>query len=128
MASPGGRDYSRLSAVVRYAMDVQWVTDVGPASFFPRPSVDSTVLRFDPIKERMLPHEHEKALFQVIKAAFSKRRKSLRNAMAGGELKLEKTQVDDMLKTAGIEPGRRAETLSVEEFCRMTLAMINSGE
>lgn len=116
VSPPGSRDYSRLSAVVQYAAYVSHTIDIGPASFFPRPDVDSTVLEFDFFDSSGIEYEKEVLLFDVIKAAFSKRRKSLKNSMTGGELKYKKPMVVQALEAAGIDPTRRAETLSVEEF------------
>lgn len=116
ISPPGGRDYSRLSAVVQYAADIDFVAEVGPNSFFPKPEVDSTILRFDFFEKKAFGPEQEKLLFNVIKAAFSKRRKSLKNSMEGGEFKFEKQFIINALESAGIDPLRRAETLTVEEF------------
>lgn len=124
LASPGGRDYSRLAAVVQYAAHVSFVTDVGPSNFFPRPDVDSTILKFKFFSDSDFDPGQETVLFNVIKAAFSKRRKSLKNSMAGGEFKYEKSMVVKALETAGIDPARRAETLSVEEFKSLAKAFL----
>lgn len=123
MAAPGGRDYSRLSAVVQYAARISHVADIGPASFFPRPDVDSTVLKFSFLHDQGLDEAMEDLLFGVIKAAFSKRRKTLRNSMAGGELGLKKSETEQALVAAGIDPVRRAETLVLEEFLSITRAV-----
>ncbi len=123
IASPGGRDYSRLSAVVQYAADVSFVANIGPASFFPKPEVDSTILRFDFFETKAFNQEQEKILFNVIKAAFSKRRKTLKNSMTGGEFEFEKKYVIHVLELAGIDAQRRAETLTVEEFKSLALAV-----
>ncbi len=120
IASPGGRDYSRLSAVVQFASKISHVADIGPSSFFPRPDVDSTVLRFDFFETPGMDSEQEDLLFDVIKAAFSKRRKTLRNSMAGGELGLKKQEAGHALEKAGIDPARRAETLTIEEFISLS--------
>lgn len=116
VAQPGGRDFSRLSAVVQYAARISHLADIRPNSFFPRPDVDSTVLRFDFKHDQGLGPDREDLLFAVIKAAFSKRRKTLKNSMSGGELGLKKPEAGEILAAAGIDPVRRAETLSVEEF------------
>ncbi|MCG8616995.1 MAG: 16S rRNA (adenine(1518)-N(6)/adenine(1519)-N(6))-dimethyltransferase RsmA [Desulfobacterales bacterium] len=116
MAAPGGRDFSRLSAVVQYAARISHLAEIRPNSFFPRPDVDSTVLRFDFFDDQGLGPEEEDLLFAVIKAAFSKRRKTLKNAMSGGELGLKKPVAGEILEAAGIDPVRRAETLSIKEF------------
>ena len=67
--------------------------------------------------------EDETLLFSVIKAAFSKRRKTLHNAMSGGELGLTKKIVGIALENAGIDASRRAETLSVQEFIDLSRAV-----
>ena len=123
IAFPGGRDYSRLSAVVQYAADISFVAHIGPASFFPKPDVDSTILRFNFFETKAFNQEQEKVLFNVIKAAFSKRRKTLKNSMTGGEFEFEKDFVVHALELAGVEAERRAETLTVEEFKSLALAV-----
>ena len=116
LAPPGGRAYSRLSAVVQYAADISFVSNIGPSSFFPKPEVDSTILKFKFFETTTFNKEQERVLFNVIKAAFSKRRKSLKNSMVGGEFEFEKQFIVKALKLAGIDDRRRAETLTVEEF------------
>ncbi len=124
LASPGGRDYSRLSAVVQYAAKISHVANIRPTSFFPRPEVDSTVLRFDFFDlPTGMTEERESLLFEVIKAAFSKRRKTLKNSMSGGDLGLEKAEAGQALERAGIDPTRRAETLVIDEFISLAGAV-----
>lgn len=128
VSPPGGREYSRLSAVVQYASDVRHFTDVGPASFFPRPEVASSILEFNFKPALEFDAEQEKVLFQVIKAAFSKRRKTLRNSLAGTALKFDKAQVAQILNAAGIDAARRAETLSVDEFVILAHSVLAYGK
>ncbi|MFA5906162.1 MAG: 16S rRNA (adenine(1518)-N(6)/adenine(1519)-N(6))-dimethyltransferase RsmA [Desulfobacula sp.] len=116
LAPPGGRDYSRLSAVSQYAAAINFVADIGPSSFFPSPEVNSTILKFQFFQSEDFDEIQEKLLFDVIKAAFSKRRKSLKNSMVGGEMEYQKEFVLQALALAGIDAQRRAETLSVDEF------------
>ncbi len=127
VSKPGGRNYSRLAAVVQYAADVTHITEIGSSCFFPRPDVDSTVLKFDFFKERTFDADQEAVLFNVIKAAFSKRRKSLKNAMVGGEFNYEKSMIAAALVSAGIDPARRAETLTVEEFKALARAVLKQN-
>ncbi len=127
LAPPGGRDYSRLSAVSQYAAKISFVAEVGPASFFPSPDVDSTILQFQFFQPEEFDENEEKLLFDVIKAAFSKRRKSLKNSMAGGELGYQKEFVLRVLARAGIDAQRRAETLSVKEFKAIAQAIIETS-
>lgn len=123
LSSPGTKDYSRLSAVVQYASKISRVADIGPSNFFPRPEVDSTVLRFDFFETQDMGEMDEILLFSVIKAAFSKRRKTLHNSMSGGELGLTKTIVGIALENAGIDSSRRAETLNIQEFIDLSKAV-----
>ena len=77
-ASPGGRDYGRLSAVMQYCSKITALTDLGPNSFFPKPEVSSRVVEVDFFESTPLSLEKEVFFFKVIKAAFSKRRKTLK--------------------------------------------------
>ncbi len=128
-ASPGGKDYGRLSAVMQYCSNVRTLTDVGANLFFPKPAVESRVIEvnfFNPDYSIYSPDycvEQESFLFQVIKAAFSKRRKTLRNALNGSELNMNKEAVEKGLAIAGIDPERRAETLEVKEFVALACAL-----
>ncbi|NDY72740.1 ribosomal RNA small subunit methyltransferase A [Desulfobacter hydrogenophilus] len=123
LSPAGNRNYSRLAAVVQYASKIERVADIRPNNFFPRPDVNSTVLRFDFFETKGMGKEDEILLFSVIKAAFSKRRKTLHNAMADGELGLTKEIVGIALENAGIDPSRRAETLNVQEFIDLSKAV-----
>lgn len=125
IAPPGGRKYSRLSAVAQYAADISFVTQIGPASFFPKPDVDSIILKFNFFDPEDFNKEQEKVLFDVIKASFSKRRKTLKNSMTGGgDCEFKKEIVVQALALAGIDANRRAETLTVEEFKSLTRAVL----
>ncbi len=123
IAPPGGRSYSRLSAVAQYACVITCVANIAPSCFFPRPEVESAILKFDFICDDSFSRDQEILLFEVIKTAFSKRRKSLRNSMAGTEMKLEKPFVEMVLENAGIDSKRRAETLNVDEFKSIAMAL-----
>ncbi|MFK5951963.1 MAG: 16S rRNA (adenine(1518)-N(6)/adenine(1519)-N(6))-dimethyltransferase RsmA [Desulfobacterium sp.] len=116
VAPPGGRDYGRLSVVMQYCSQVSTVADVRGQLFFPKPAVESRVVAVDFFDTIQFPPDQEKYLFRVIKAAFSKRRKTLRNSLAGAELDINTTQAAQALEEAKIDPVRRAETLTVEEF------------
>ncbi|MBW2655009.1 MAG: ribosomal RNA small subunit methyltransferase A [Deltaproteobacteria bacterium] len=125
IAPPGGREYSRLSAVAQYAADISFVTHIGPASFFPKPDVDSIILKFNFLEPEDFNKEQEKVLFDVIKASFSKRRKTLKNSMTGGgDREFKKEMVAHALELAGIDANRRAETLTVEEFKSLARAVL----
>lgn len=114
-AQPGEADYSRLSAVMDYCGETKKTADLKPDLFFPKPEVSSRVVRisFHPMK---FSREKEALLFRIIKAAFSKRRKTLRNALTGTELNVDKSQAGKWLADSGISPERRAQTLTSQEF------------
>ena len=122
-ASPGGRDYGRLSVMLQYCAAVRTRLVVEAKRFFPRPKVDSEVLeiRFLPLPPAGVPDEGW--FFQVIKAAFGQRRKTLKNALTGSDLGVSARQTGNALAAAGIDPKRRAETLSVEEFAALSNAL-----
>ncbi len=120
VARPGCKDYGRLTVMLRYCSDIRSVAAVRASVFFPRPKVDSEVVEitFKPVPDH--PADDEKFLFKVIKAAFGQRRKTLRNALSGSELRIDTETAEQGLKKAGIDPARRAETLDVAEFVRLS--------
>lgn len=113
-ASPGGRDYGALSIACQYHCDVSEVCDAKAEDFRPQPKVDSKVLRLDMRAEKAVQPKDEKAFFAVVKAGFSQRRKTLSNCLA--QLAGSKAGAAELLREAGIDPSRRAETLTMEEF------------
>jgi 16S rRNA (adenine1518-N6/adenine1519-N6)-dimethyltransferase len=93
---------------------------LGADQFFPKPGIDSMVLRIDFKTRPDHPAEDEDFLFQVIKAAFGQRRKTLKNALQGRELHMGGESAAKVLERAGIDPFRRAETLDVKEFVALS--------
>ncbi|MDM8518111.1 16S rRNA (adenine(1518)-N(6)/adenine(1519)-N(6))-dimethyltransferase RsmA [Desulfobacterales bacterium HSG16] len=128
VAEPGCKEYGRITAMLRYCSDISILTDVDFRKFYPRPGVDSQVLdiRFKPTDKYMV--KDEEFLFKVIKAAFGQRRKTLRNALAGSELKIDTKLSGQVLDECGIDPSRRAETLDVEEFVKLGNYMFSAME
>jgi 16S rRNA (adenine1518-N6/adenine1519-N6)-dimethyltransferase len=88
-------------------------------AFYPPPKVDSSVVRIDLFEEPMIPPDLREAFFRLVKAGFSQKRKTLRNALAAG-LHWSKGETEAMLTDAEIDPGRRAETLTVDEWGALT--------
>ncbi len=119
-APPGSKTYGILSIAVQISAKVTKVTDVLPSAFWPSPKVTSSVLRLD-----LRPYPgfdvNKNDFFRVVKAAFSQRRKTLSNSLTGG-LGLKKEDVIERMQGVGISEGRRAETLSIEEFQVLTKA------
>ena len=111
LAPPGGKDYGRLSVMVQWYCDVERVLNVGAGAFRPPPKVESAVVRLRPRLPRATVDEARFA--QIVQAAFSTRRKTLRNS-------LRAYLAPEAMQAAGIDPSRRAETLSLEEFARLS--------
>lgn len=125
LSSPGSKDWGRMSVLIQTWCSVSRGMEVGPSQFFPRPAVASQVVHLEPLERPAVALEGSQAredYAKVIKAAFSQRRKMLANSLAGG-LRRERGPVAEALELAGVEPTRRAETLSIAEFAAVTLAL-----
>ncbi len=117
-AAPGSKDYGALTLGVNYYSDPQQVMKVPRKVFMPQPDVESVVVRLIPRKNPPASVENEQAFFLVVRAAFGQRRKTLLNALSS--LGVDKNKIGLMLPDLGIDPGRRGETLSFEEFARVS--------
>lgn len=123
-AKPGGKDYGALSVAIQYYTEPQIAFLVPPSSFIPAPAVDSAVIV---CKRRAKPPVEvcdEDLFFRIVKAAFSLRRKMLSNSLKNMGIKSEQTA--KWLNLAGIDSKRRAETLTLEEFARLTNTFADS--
>ena len=119
IAEPG--DMSLLAVSVQFYGKPQIVTRLKPGVFWPRPDVDSAVLRIDCYDDLLLDVPDSKTFFRVVRAGFSQKRKQLKNSLSGG-LGIKSRAAGDMLDEAGIDATRRAETLSLEEWAALTRA------
>ena len=117
-AAPGSKIYGAISVAVQYYCQVREILQVSREAFVPVPKVDSTVLRLDIREEKPVSLTDEAMFFKVVRAGFSQRRKTLLNALSGLE-QLGKEEMREFLLSKDIDPGRRAETLSLEEFARI---------
>jgi 16S rRNA (adenine1518-N6/adenine1519-N6)-dimethyltransferase len=120
MAVPGAKDYGRLSVMLQYFADVKRIATVGAHLFVPRPRVDSEVIQIRFKKDIENPVADEKVFSEIVKAAFGKRRKTLKNALSDSGLHLSPDKVSRVLSNAGIDGSRRAETLSIPEFVALS--------
>ncbi|MEO3947923.1 16S rRNA (adenine(1518)-N(6)/adenine(1519)-N(6))-dimethyltransferase RsmA [Gorillibacterium sp. CAU 1737] len=124
-ASPGTKDYGSLSVAVQYYCEPELVTIVPHTVFIPQPQVDSAVIRLALRKEPPVTVTDERFYFEVVQAAFAQRRKTLGNNLLarffGKEGREEMTQ---LLAKLDIDPGRRGETLSLEEFAKLANALV----
>jgi 16S rRNA (adenine1518-N6/adenine1519-N6)-dimethyltransferase len=98
---------------------------VPAGAFFPAPNVDSAVLVIDIYPKPLIPQEHLETFFKLIKAGFSQKRKTLRNALSSG-LGIPPAGAAELLENAGIDPQRRAETLRIEEWERLSIVRQHS--
>jgi 16S rRNA (adenine1518-N6/adenine1519-N6)-dimethyltransferase len=111
-ADPRTADYGRLSVMLQYRYVIDRLFDVPPESFDPPPKVDSSVVRMIPRRREELKARDAMRFSRLVRAAFSQRRKMLRNTLKG-----EVTETD--LARAGISPTARAEELSVDDYVRL---------
>jgi len=117
IAKPG--QYSLLALSIQVYGHPQLVEKIPAAAFYPPPKVDSAVICIDTFEEPRIPVDRLPLFFKLIKAGFSQKRKTLRNALAAG-LGIMTTESEEILSKAGIDPQRRAQTLSIEEWNEIT--------
>ena len=112
-AEPDSEHYGRLSVMVQYYCQPHYVLTVPPTAFSPPPKVDSAVVYLQPWQTPPHLAQDEALFYDLVAQAFSQRRKTLRNTLRG----LLSTE---QIELAGINPQQRAETLSVEDFVRLS--------
>ena len=121
-ARPATSDYGVLSIAVQYRADVSVVEYLPTSAFFPAPEVESAVVRLDVRAQPACVVQDESLFFRVVRAAFSQRRKTIRNALAGG-IPMPAARAAEACQRAGIAPMRRGETLDLAEFAALTDAV-----
>lgn len=119
-AKPG--DMSLLALSVQVYGKPHIAVHVPAAAFFPAPKVDSAVLSVDIYPSPLVKSELLATFFRLIKAGFSQKRKTLRNSLSSG-LRISPTEAANLLTHAGIDPQRRAETLSIEEWENLSIEL-----
>lgn len=119
-AETGCKDYGRLTVMLRYCSDIKKLLNVKASLFFPKPKVDSEILELKFKKEIDHKAADEQFLFKVIKSGFGNRRKTIKNALAASELNIDPNTATLVLEKSGIDPIRRAETLTVEDFVKLS--------
>jgi 16S rRNA (adenine1518-N6/adenine1519-N6)-dimethyltransferase len=125
VAKPGGSDYGVLSVMAQYAADITKAFKVSAQCFRPRPDVASAMVLLRTNERTRLSQEEEVAFRALVKAAFAHRRKTLVNSLRDEGYALH--PVTETLQRLDIAPVRRAETLSVEDFLRLALALGSRG-
>lgn len=127
IALPGKKDYGILSIAVQLYADVDMICEVSHEAFMPPPKVDSAVVRLILKKEPRVKISDEDFYFKVVEASFGERRKTIKNSLKRRLTLpyLPKGAIDRALEAAGIDPFRRGETLSIEEYADLALALSN---
>jgi len=134
VASPGTKDYGVLSIAATYRSDVEILRRVPASSFYPKPKVDSVLLRLSVRSQPAVDVKDEKLFFQIVRSAFQYRRKILRNALLlairAGDMQLPENSIDEALQTLGIDLKVRGETLGMAEFAELanTIWSVRNGE
>ncbi|MCY4378853.1 MAG: 16S rRNA (adenine(1518)-N(6)/adenine(1519)-N(6))-dimethyltransferase RsmA [Candidatus Dadabacteria bacterium] len=115
-SAKGRKSYGSLSVLLQSCFSVKLAFKVSRHAFYPVPEVDSAVVVLDPLKDPVFPVSNEKTFRTVTRHAFSSRRKTIRNSLGNF---FERKMVERALSDSGIDQGRRAESLSVEEFAKL---------
>jgi 16S rRNA (adenine1518-N6/adenine1519-N6)-dimethyltransferase len=118
-AQPGDRRRGALSVAVQAKCEVDRICIVPSTCFFPRPRVDSMIIRLTPLHRPLLEPAEEAAFRSLVQASFGRRRKMLSNALQGPPLGLSRHDVDGLLDSCSIDGKSRAETLDTEDFVAM---------
>jgi 16S rRNA (adenine1518-N6/adenine1519-N6)-dimethyltransferase len=111
-ATPGTRQYGRLSVMLQYRCEVTHLFNIGPGAFNPPPKIESAFVRLVPLEHPAIQVNDEAVFEKLVRQAFSQRRKTLRNALRG---MLEA----EAISALGIDPTARAETLEISEFASL---------
>mgnify|MGYP002513270038 CR=1 FL=1 len=121
-AQPGTKDYGAISVLCQYYTEPGLVCNVGAELFVPPPKVDSAVVKMTFRDEPTVAVKDEKMFFRTVKAAFSQRRKTLLNCLAAN-FPINKSDLTHIMESVDISPTRRGETLSLEEFAKLSEAI-----
>ena len=118
---PGTKDYGALSLAVQYYAKPEIVANVPPNCFMPRPNVGSAVIRLTRHSAPPVQVENEKLMFRLIRASFNQRRKTLANGLGNApDIPLSKTEIQESIEELGVPATIRGETLTLEEFAKLS--------
>lgn len=115
-AGPNNKNYGAITVAVQYYTRPEIVFKVPRTVFYPRPDVDSAVVKLQRRKKPPVAVKDEDVFFKVVRAAFGQRRKTLLNALTGSDMGIAKEKLIEVLSEVDIDYKRRGETLSLEEF------------
>lgn len=126
-AKPGGKEYGSLSVAVQYYCVPELVCIVPNTVFIPQPNVDSAVIRLAVRDKPAVDVPDEDHYFRIVQASFAQRRKTLANNLTALVGKENREALTHLLHNCEIDPVRRGETLSLEEFARISRAFLEAG-
>jgi len=118
VAEPGGKDYSQITLLTNYFSHPEIIEVVPASHFFPKPKVNSAVVKFTPLKSPAVKTVSPRLMRQIIKAAFAQRRKMLRNNL--NFLGLSQDQLAQLFDEVNLDPQIRAERMSLQQFAMFT--------
>ena len=122
--APQKKEYGALSIISQYYATISQLLNVKRDAFYPKPKVDSMVLKMDFTKPYHLQAKNEVMFRKTVKAAFSCRRKTILNSLERGRLSLSKEMIATALDKCFIDPKRRAETLTIDEYLQLSSALM----
>ncbi len=126
-ASPGGKDYGALSLAVQFYTDPKIICHAMPHCFMPQPKVESVVIKLSVLDKPGAETKNRKFLFDVIKSAFSQRRKTLLNALSKSPyINVDKQEVADAMEKSGLDPNIRGERLTLNDFARLADTLLEA--
>ena len=118
---PGSKEYGALSLAVQYYAKPEIVVNVPPSCFMPQPKVGSAVIRLTRHENPPVDVDNEKLMFQVIRASFNQRRKTLANGLNNfGSFSLGKEEIQKSIEELGVPVNIRGEALSLEQFAKLS--------
>lgn len=116
IARTGSREAGTITYLVEYYAQAESVVKVPKESFIPSPKIESEVIKLKVRKQPKIAIKDEKILFNIIQKSFMQRRKTLSNALVNSHIMADKTSVEEMLNTLGLDKNVRGESLTLEQF------------
>jgi len=117
---PGTKDYGALSLAVQYYAMPKMLLTVPATCFLPRPNVDSAVIQLTRYEKPPVSVRNEQLMFQIIRASFNQRRKTMTNSVVNGGFGIRKNQLLEALEKCGLPPTIRGEALTLQQFAQLT--------
>lgn len=130
VSPPGSKEYGRLSVFVQFFADIEILFNIPPSVFIPPPKVHSSLIsiKFRNLQEKYRDNDFQKTFFTIVRAAFVKRRKQVHKALRGSIPEFDNERIKEMLEDLDVDPARRGETLSIDEYIKITEYIIQARE